>query len=771
MLAAGCSGCEGETTGGEQDNEDGGWCVDCEDAAGDATDAAPGDDDADDADAEPDAQADAEECPPANQCADLCCADSELCLSDQCVIPGDECEHNQDCGSSEICEPTLERCIPDPGVTCEWRPGEEVFDPEVTLAWRDDENTPMPTYNQVMMTPSVIDIDESGSPDIVFSTFTGSNYTGASVLRAIDGETNDTIFDLTDPAKHVSGAASVAIGDFDTDGRNEIVGVSPGGSGLIAFDDHTTDWAVMWETDPFSMSWDGASLVDLDADGSVEVVAANRVFDGMTGDLECVAGGISGSPQNSTTADLDGDGVEEVIGANGAFKFESDGQGGFTCPTYFTYESGSGFPAVGDFGTFTNGQRDFGNLDGIPEIVTVSTSATDQIQLVNGQTGERIWSATLPTTGHPHFSDVQCSSKSGAGPPTIADFDGDGVPEIATAGACYYVVYETDGSIMWKHPSQDFSSRVTGSSVFDFQGDGKAEVVYADECFIRVYDGTGNGDGTTEVLFKRSHTSGTTRELPVVVDVDADYHADIVVISNDYSGVSTRCTDNWSDFQALGGEERGILVVSDAENRWVSTRPVWNEYAYHVTNVCDGIDDQLCVGRPNTVGAIPIGKRDNWEMDYLNNFRQNVQGEGLFNAPDLQITNIKTTCNASGLELRLTVANRGSQGVRAGVDVAVWVTVDGTEQYLTTLTTSVDLPPGGSETLVYDWPDAPDPAGQTIEIRAVADQNEQGEQLHNECIEDNNETLNEARCACEDNSDCDPGEFCATNGKCYPNGG
>jgi hypothetical protein len=617
-----------------------------------------------------------------------------------------------------------------------------------------------------MMTPAVIDIDENGSPDIVFSTFAGGNYNGGSVLRAIDGETYQPIFDLTDPLKYVSGASSLAIGDIDADGRNEIVAVRPGGSGLIAFDDHTTGWQVMWQTDPFSMSWDGASLVDLDADGQVEVVGANRVFNAITGDLKCVASGISTSPQNSTTADLDDDGMQEVLGANGAFNFASDGQGGFSCSTYWTYSGGGGgYPAVGDFGTFTNGQQLFGQLDGIPEIVTTSGQ---QIHMSNGQTGENIWSVTLPGTGHAIYSDAECSGASGIGPPTIADFDGDDVPEVAAAGACFYVVYDTDGSMLWKHSSQDFSSRVTGSSVFDFQGDGKAEVIYADECFIRVYDGAGNGDGTTDVLFKRSHTSGTTRELPVVVDVDNDYHAEIVLISNDYSGVGGGCATNWPDFGALGGEERGILVIEDAENRWVSTRPVWNEHAYHVTNVCDGVDDRLCSGRPNTVGAIPIGKQANWKLDYLNNFRQNVQGEGLFNAPDLQITNVKTDCNTDGLKLRLTVANRGTRGVRAGVDVAVWVTVDGTEQFLTMLTTTQDLPPGGRETLEYIWADAPDPAGQNISIRAVADGNEQGEQQHNECLEDNNETINEATCACQEDTDCDPAEFCANSGQCLP---
>ena len=455
-----------------------------------------------------------------------------------------------------------------------------------------------------------------------------------------------------------------------------------------------------------------------------------------------------------------------------AFSFESDGQGGYTCPTYWQHPNTGGFPAVADFGSFDSGSTNFGTRDGKPEVVTVNTAASDQVQLVNGQDGSLIWARTLPVDGHPLFTSAECESKNGAGPPTIADFDGDNAPEIATAGACYYVVYDTNGDLLWKHPSQDFSSRVTGSSVFDFQGDGKAEVVYADECFVRVYDGTGNGDGTTDVLFKRAHTSGTTRELPVVVDVDADFHAEIVLISNDYSGVGNTCAQNWSDFTSLGGQERGILVIEDAQNRWVATRPVWNQHAYHVTNVCDGVDDALCQGRTNKPGAIPIQRPESWSIDYLNNFRQNVQGEGLFNAPDLAVTNLKTSCDSDGVSLEVTVGNLGSRGVRSGVDIAIFVTESGgSEQHLVTLQTQQDLPPGGRETIPYDWPNAPDLNGSSLTIRAVADSDETGSQQHNECDEDNNEIVDEASCTCEDFSDCGPGEFCDGSGECLPIGG
>src|SRR5678815_1864953 len=81
--------------------------------------------------------------------------------------------------------------------------------------------------------------------------------------------------------------------------------------------------------------------------------------------------------------------------------------------------------------------------------------------------------------------------------------------------------------VRWAQPSQDASSKQTGSSIFDFDGDGRAEVVYADECFLRVYEGA-----TGRVLYSAYRTSGTWYENPTVADVDRDDNTEIVVNSN-----------------------------------------------------------------------------------------------------------------------------------------------------------------------------------------------------------------------------------------------
>ena len=174
------------------------------------------------------------------------------------------------------------------------------------------------------------------------------------------------------------------------------------------------------------------------------------------------------------------------------------------------------------------------------------------------------------------------------GAPTIADFDGDGQPEIGVAGASRYVVLETDGSQRWAAVTQDGSSNVTGSSVFDFEADGLAEVLYADELFLRVYQGL---DGA--VLFETPKSSCTWYEYPIVADVDADSHAEIVAVANNNCGY---------------GPERGVYVWGD--DTWVDTRDIWNEHTYHITNVLPD-------------GTIPTAEQPNWLVPGLNNFRLN----------------------------------------------------------------------------------------------------------------------------------------------------
>ena len=89
-----------------------------------------------------------------------------------------------------------------------------------------------------------------------------------------------------------------------------------------------------------------------------------------------------------------------------------------------------------------------------------------------------------------------CGHRRTCGPPTIADFDGDGAPEIGIAGRGSYTIYKADGSGHWVPLWSEVINETVGSPgavAFDFEGDGEVELIFADEQRLYVWSGE---DGT-----------------------------------------------------------------------------------------------------------------------------------------------------------------------------------------------------------------------------------------------------------------------------------
>jgi hypothetical protein len=172
--------------------------------------------------------------------------------------------------------------------------------------------------------------------------------------------------------------------------------------------------------------------------------------------------------------------------------------------------------------------------------------------------------------------------------------------------------------------------------VFDFDGDGRSEVVYTDESSVHVFAGEDGSD-----RFTLAHRSATGLENPVVADVDADGHTEIV---------------------AVGQQLPSIEVFRDVDRNWVASRAIWNQHAYHVTNVND--DGTI----PRTSAAMT-----NWTTPGLNNFRQNVQGSPVPGAtPDLTSRGIGVECAGDSVTLSANVCNRGTESVGAGMSVGFY---------------------------------------------------------------------------------------------------
>jgi len=293
------------------------------------------------------------------------------------------------------------------------------------------------------------------------------------------------------------------------------------------------------------------------------------------------------------------------------------------------------------------------------------------------------------------------------GPPTVADFNNDGEPEIGVAGNGVYMVVDKNGNPLWSRPTYDYSSGFTGSAVFDFEGDGAAEVVYADENDVWVFNGT-NG----EVKLQESrHSSATCSEYPSVADIDNDGHAEIIYSSGQYSG-----------------SETGVTVIGDSNDSWRAGRAVWNQHAYYLTNVEDD-------------GSVPTTPDINWES--YNTFRSGDLGAGQRGEyPDL-IVEIEDVCTEMcGEDIVVVWGRVGNQGV---VAVQEDVIVD-----------LLAVTPSGHVNLISDFVAGPIAPGKLlptfslvanvagIDVRALVltvDGGNDSEGLIVECNEDNDQDV------------------------------
>lgn len=676
----------------------------------------------------------------------LCCGSDEVCYAGQCVLPGPACDgaacatkEGSDCSDAEICDPELGRCVPnfaDP--SCVFAPEVGVFDPVPRFTWgvrkgrACDEgcqkaevcnganfceptwnhvaigSDDFPNFHQVVMSPMVADLDNDCIPEIIFNSYqpdvpTPERYLENGILRAIRGDNGAKVWTVGDADHRTDPSGIPAVGDLNGDGRLEVVAPAEGPR-LIAVDGATG--VPLWTSESYGFGGKSGSpaIANFDNEGDSEIAFGRAIFN-SAGELVFEAPtGATGSNNDvgpiSCVADLDGDGRPELVAGSTVYRFSGTVGVDFEGQLAYAGTPSDGFCGIADL-----------DLDGAPEIITVD-SAT--INVFNGQNGTSLASISIPGGG-------------AGGPPNIADFDGDGVPDIGTAGGDRYVVVQYSGgslSLLWQADTKDGSSQRTGSSVFDFEGDGRSEVIYVDEWYLRIYPGTepacetgGNScDGAMEddeVLFREINSSRTRSEYPIVVDVDGDFKAEIVVSTNNESGQGD-----------IG--DAGIEVFEDRLDNWVGTLPIWNQHTYHVTNV--GPD-----------GSIPPVEPPNWstpELDPYNSYRRNTQGgQESQCAPDLVPKDLSVDVSACpSLDASVKVVNQGCLGVGAGVSVAFY---DEDEGVLGIVQTESAIPAGGATTVRLEIQEPPAPPYRLV---VVVDDVGDGTGALNECREQNNAT-------------------------------
>lgn len=737
-------------------------------------------------------------CASEQACGQTCCGSSQVCFFDACITPGAPCHTASDCEPDEYCETALGdegegggggegeggqgectqpiplegKCLPlppqcdengePPGCvpSCEYHPPVGPLDAILEYQW-GPVATAFPEYTDVWSTPAVgrvYDANCDGAvdildpPNLIFVAGRAVHATTglgtcchcttnpvsackAGVLRMLDGRTGEEIWSLDKASPDSVGfmGLSTAIGDIDLDGKMDIVAVT--GEGLVVLIDatgnvtRTSDFPVPGNGDT-TFGWGGGlAIADMDHDGFPEIAYGATVFTTTGGAITRAwtgpnaIGGGTVYEALSTFVDLDdaADGNLELLAGRSAYKADGTALWNRTDLT-------DGFSGVGDF-----------DLDGTPEVVHVANGSLWILDALSGSTV--MGPLALPGTGF-------------GGPPTVADFDGDGAPEIGVAKATFYSVlkpnFDTNTiAVLWQTANHDLSSSVTGSSVFDFEGDGRAEVIYADECFLWVFDGQ-----TGAVRFATSHTSFTATESSLVADVDGDGRSELFMVSNgaDPSSVGWGCKAADGTPTVVNGVSwvpslddpnqayRGIAVFGDKANSWVGTRTLWNQHTYHVSNICD--DRDTACDAPNVYGSIPTTEKANWSLPWLNNFRQNVQDGGIFNAPDGVLT-LAVICSRP-LLAQVSLRNLGLASLPEGVQIGVFAK-QGTDVLVGQGESSHALFPGQTEVIEIPIDESLANSDDTYVARILIDP--ENVTFH-ECREDNNESPPaEASCA------------------------
>lgn len=387
---------------------------------------------------------------------------------------------------------------------------------------------------------------------------------GAAFVLAAADLNGDGIADIVTPFVTVNGASGVGVLLSHSDGSFDAPVVYPGPA---------------TGTGRFSAF---ASIDDVDGDGKPDIVTLSAASSSDPGTLAILPGRGDGSfgagssrtvalsPASFELADFNGDGRKDVLTASGNF-LAGDGVGGFAAPV--ATETAAFFGqhlAVGDFngdgkldvamrqGTFIQvalGRGDGGFVVGATyaavrgaEYLSVSDINGDgHDDIVVGLAGPRVFgpntdshTVTQFLFGRGDGSFVAAQALPGAGvslfgAPTfaVADFNGDGLPEVvalAPDGASALALYpgSNTGTLGPASTTLALSARPFAVASADVDGDGKPDLVVVSANELSVLRGQGGGAFAPALPHALPAVDGRLGSM-ALGDFNGDGRADVVV--------------------------------------------------------------------------------------------------------------------------------------------------------------------------------------------------------------------------------------------------
>ena len=425
------------------------------------------------------------------------------------------------------CDATPAAYEPELRLTCIAPPSVRMLDASDGWTWMPP---PPSAYHQVLAAPIAVHLsDDNGDGsigrgdalDLVFSVYSGTDIEFPGQVIALSGTDGSVLWSVSASGNAVpTGGSGLAAAPLAPGGSPLVIVAS--NRGLLALDNNG-EHAWLSAIPMARHGYGHPAIGDIDGDGYLEVAFGRSVVR-ANGDIAWIGvRGTGGAAYGSFFADLDQDGRAELIAGNTVYN--SDGS------IRHAWDEPDGWPAAGDVGN-----------DLQTELFNITSAGT---VFAHDQDGQLLWQQTIPG--------------SGGGPPSLADFDGDGRLELAVAGYNTIAVFDGDGTVLWTRDADDQSSGSTGNAAFDFDADGYAEVVYADESSLRIFDGLSGS-----VQYRHAHKSITAFEYPILADLDHDGSLELV----------------WGQTSAGPDFDRGGLhTVSASDATWTAGVESWRQHA------------------------------------------------------------------------------------------------------------------------------------------------------------------------------------------------
>jgi len=444
-------------------------------------------------------------------------------------------------------------------------PGSKDVQPiSAEVKWQWNSSSFMPEFNQVMITPVVAQLNDDNNDgiisnldvaDVIVTTYKGSAYKVPSIVRALSGIDGSELWQydsvlLADPR------FSPAVADLDGDGVVEVL-VADGKAGVLRIANNLG--LVQKEISLVGKSAGNISIADINNDGLAEILVGNSVIN-AAGELVFSHGWSA----DSISFDSNNDGKQEILAAGSLYDY--NGQ----LLWQFTAQSHPWFSSIANF-----------DNDSQPEIV-LSIPGIDTTEHTI---------ALLEHNGNVKWRKDGIKSH-GGGTQAVSNFFGGEQLGIVYAGYTSVDMLDANGEIVWQYLMDDMGSGKIGLSSYDFNGNGRDEVIVQDHFKVAIVDGL-----TGKELFQVANSTATLWEYPIVVDLEGDNNAEMIVVSNNKIGNYNINT--------------GVSVYQSSDNNkpWVNATRIWNQHSFHMTNI-------------NQDGTVPLVEENSWLLN--NSYRSST---------------------------------------------------------------------------------------------------------------------------------------------------